>query len=90
MGSFDFSIMNITRTYLLFDDSSRILVRHLTLDTHKVGYISSRVMQGGDKELIPKGRAVDTVVQQTDRHVVPILNGFANAFDRLWISLRSL
>ena len=76
--------------FLLLGDSRRILVTDLALHADKVGDIAIGVAQGGNKELIPKGRSVDTVIQQTDRHVIALFNGLANAFDRLGVRLGAL
>ena len=76
--------------FLLLNDRGSVGIRDLTLDTHKVGDTAVGIAQGGNEELVPKGRSVDTVVEQADRHVVSLFNGLADAFDRLGVRLGSL
>jgi hypothetical protein len=76
--------------FLLLGNSRSILVRDLTLHPHKVGNVSSRITEGRNKELIPKGRSIDPVIQQAHRHVVALFNGLANALNMFRIRFGSL
>ena len=74
----------------MLNDSGGVGIGYLTLDTDKVGDASIGITQGGNEELVPEGGTIDTVVEQTDGHVVPLFNGLADTFDRLGVSLGSL
>ena len=75
---------------LLLGDSGSVLITDLTLDTHKVGNITSRIAQRRNEELIPKCGSVDTVVEQTNRKIVSLFNGMSDTFDRLGVGLGTL
>lgn len=76
--------------FLLLGDGCRVLIRHFALDPDKVGHFARGVAEGRNEELIPEGGPVDTVVEQTDGHVVALLDGLADAFDVLGIRLGAL
>lgn len=76
--------------FLLLDDRGGILIGNLTLDTDKVGDTSIGITQSSDKELVPEGGTVDTVIEQTNRHVVALFNGLADTFDRLGVGFGTL
>ena len=75
---------------MLLDYGSRIGIGHLTLDTDKVSDTPIGITQGGNKELIPKGSTINTVIEQTDTHVITLFNSLADTFDRLGVRFRTL
>lgn len=70
------------------DRLTRILT--LALDTHKVGDVPVLITQRGNEKLVPERGTVHTVVEETDRHVVTLINGLTDTLDRLWVGLGSL
>jgi hypothetical protein len=76
--------------FLLLGDRGGILIRHFALDADKVGDIAGGVAERGNKELIPKRRAVDAIVQKTDAHVIALFNRLADAFHGLGVRFRTL
>jgi hypothetical protein len=89
MVSFHFLFIRFV-FFLLLGDRGGVLVRHLALDTDKVGDFAIGIAQRRDKELIPKRRTVDTVIQQADGHVIALFNRLANAFDVLGVGFGAL
>jgi len=76
--------------FLLLGNRSGVLITDLALHTDKVGNIAGGIAKSSNKELIPKGRTVHTVVQETDRHVVTLLNGLTDAFHMLRVGFGTL
>lgn len=77
-------------TFLFLDDRGSVRVTDLALDTDKVGNVTRRITERRNEELVPKGRTVDTVVEETHAQVVSGLNGETDPFDGLGVRLRSL
>jgi hypothetical protein len=76
--------------FLLLGHSRRILIRHLALDTDKVGHFTIGIAQGRNEELIPEGSSIDTVVEQAHGHVVSLFDGLADTFDVFGVGFGSL
>ena len=75
---------------LLLGNSGSILITNLTLDSNKVGDSSRGITKGSNKELIPEGGTIHTVVEQADAHVISLLNGITNVLNSLGISFGTL
>lgn len=76
--------------FLLLGNCRGVLITDFALNTDKVGHIAIGITQGGNKELIPKGGTIDTIIEQTNRHVIALFDGLADTFDRLGVGFGAL
>mmetsp|Transcript_23457 Transcript_23457/g.65119 ORF Transcript_23457/g.65119 Transcript_23457/m.65119 type:complete len:229 (-) Transcript_23457:1142-1828(-) len=70
---------------LFLDDGCGVRITNLALDADKVGNVSCGVSEGGNEELVPKGRPVDAVVEQTHAEVGSLFDGVPDALDGLGV-----